>query len=38
MTDYGWQVGPELEAGGVVSISAFEDKVRISFMSLFAAP
>lgn len=38
VTDYGWQVGPELEAGGVVSISAFEDKVRISFMSLFTTP
>lgn len=38
VVDYGWQVGPELEAGGVVSISAYEDKVKISFMNLFTTP
>lgn len=36
--DYGWEGGPSLEAGNVISVTAFEDKVRISLMSLFTSP
>lgn len=35
VTDFGWQVGPELEAGGVIAIDAWDDKVKISIMSVF---
>jgi hypothetical protein len=36
--DYGWQVGPEFQPGGLISVDAGEDKQKISFMSLFVTP
>lgn len=38
VVDYGWQVGPSLQAGGVVSVDLYDDTTRISFMSLFTSP
>ena len=38
VVDFGWQVGPEFEPGGAITISAYEDKVKISIMSLFVGP
>jgi|GEM_PF-7025773 len=38
VVDYGWQVGPSLQAGGVVSMDLYDDTMRISFMSLFTSP
>jgi hypothetical protein len=37
ITDFGWDVGPEAEAGaGPVKIQAYSDHVRLSFMSVFS--